>query len=893
LNVITSPRYPFLSGGGEAAEIIAGFDWAATPLGPIESWPASLKSTVALILRSPVPIVSLWGEDGIMIYNDSYSAFAGGRHPNLFGSKVREGWPEVADFNDNIMKMGLAGETLAYRDFPLTLYRHGGKPEQVWLNLDYSPVPGEDGRPAGVMAIVIEITDKVQIERELDAERKSLKLMFEQAPGFIAMLSGPEHRFTMVNESYRALVAGRDVVGRTVAEALPEVIEQGFVGLLDRVYASGEPYIGRGVPVNLQHGSEGVLTELYLDFIYQPIATDEGATTGIFIQGHDVTEQHATEVAIRAESRKLDVLNRTGAALAAELDVDKIVQIVTDACTELVGAQFGAFFYNVVNHKGESYMLYALAGVPRERFDEFPMPGITTLFEPTFKGTEVVRSDDIRRDPRYGKNDPYYGMPKGHLPVRSYLAVPVASRSGEVIGGLFFGHAEPAKFIDEHEELLVGIAGQAATAIDNARLYQAAEREVAERRRAEEALQVLNNTLEQRVVDEVHARSKVEEQLRQVHKMEAVGQLTGGIAHDFNNMLAVILGGLNLLQRKLARGETDVERFVEGAIDGAQRAATLTQRLLAFSRQQPLSPEPLIINKLVAGMSELLDRTLGEQVKVETVLAAGLWQVKADPAQLENAILNLAVNARDAMPGGGRLTIETLNAFVDEAYAKEYAIKAGQYVLIAVADTGSGMTLDVIAKAFDPFFTTKGAGKGTGLGLSQVYGFVRQSGGHVKIYSELGVGTSVKIYLPRLYDEAAATEQAKRLATIHRGLRSEVILVVEDDERVRALSVEVLRELGYSVVEASSPVHALHLLDEGQQVTLLFTDVVMPDMSGRQLADRARGKRPNLKVLYTTGYTRNAIVHNGMLDPGTNLLTKPFSIEELAGKVRKILDEES
>ena len=866
--MITPARYPFLSGGGEAAEIIAGFDWAATPLGPIESWPASLKSTIALILRSPVPIVTLWGEDGIMIYNDGYSAFAGGRHPNLFGSKVREGWPEVADFNDNIMKVGLAGETLAYRDFPLTLYRHGGKPEQVWLNLDYSPILGEDGRPAGVMAIVIEITDKVRIERELEAERKSLRLMFEQAPGFIAMLSGPEHRFTMVNEAYRTLVAARDVVGRTVAEALPEVVEQGFVRLLDQVYASGEPYIGRGAPVNLQHGPDGVLAERYLDFIYQPIVADGGAPTGIFIQGHDVTDQHETERAIRAESRKLDVLNRTGAALAAELNVDKIVQIATDACTEIVDAEFGAFFYNVINDKGESYMLYALSGVSREHFDKFPMPRNTAVFEPTFKGAGVVRSDDIRKDPRYGKNEPYYGMPKGHLPVRSYLAVPVTSRSGEVIGGLFFGHAEPAKFVDEHEELLVGIAGQAATAIDNARLYQAAEREVAERRRAEEALQVLNNTLEQRVHDEVYARSKVEEQLRQVQKMEAVGQLTGGIAHDFNNMLAVIMGGLNLLQRKLARGETDVERFVEGAIDGAQRAATLTQRLLAFSRQQPLSPEPLIINKLVAGMSELLDRTLGEQVKVETVLAAGLWQVKADPAQLENAILNLAVNARDAMPGGGRLTIETLNAFVDDAYAQEYAIEAGQYVLIAVADTGAGMAPDVIAKAFDPFFTTKGAGKGTGLGLSQVYGFVRQSGGHVKIYSEPGVGTSVKIYLPRLYGEAAATEQAKRLATVHRGLRSEIILVVEDEERVRALSVEALRELGYGVVEASGPSQALRMLDEGQQVTLLFTDVVMPDMSGRQLADRARGKRPNLKVLYTTGYTRNAIVHNGMLDPG-------------------------
>ena len=567
------------------------------------------------------------------------------------------------------------------------------------------------------------------------------------------------------------------------------------------------------------------------------------------------------------------------------------MQIATDACTEIVDAEFGAFFYNVINDKGESYMLYALSGVSREHFDKFPMPRNTAVFEPTFKGAGVVRSDDIRKDPRYGKNEPHYGMPKGHLPVRSYLAVPVTSRSGEVIGGLFFGHAEPARFVDEHEELLVGIAGQAATAIDNARLFQATEREVAERRRAEEALLALNNTLEQRVVDEVYARSKVEEQLRQIQKMEAVGQLTGGIAHDFNNMLAVIMGGLTLLQRKLARGETDVERFVDAAIDGAQRAATLTQRLLAFSRQQALSPEPLVVNKLVAGMSELLDRTLGEQVKVETVLAAGLWQVKADPAQLENAILNLAVNARDAMPGGGRLTIETQNAFVDDAYAQEYAIETGQYVLIAVADTGAGMAPEVIAKAFDPFFTTKGAGKGTGLGLSQVYGFVRQSGGHVKIYSELGgrdVGEDLSA-APLWRSRGDGAGEAAR----HHSPR----FAQRGHSRCRGRRAcprtfrRSLRDLGYSVVEASGPTQALRMLDEGQQVNLLFTDVVMPDMSGRQLSDRAREKRPKLKVLYTTGYTRNAIVHNGMLDPGTNLLTKPFSIEELAAKIRKILDK--
>jgi PAS domain S-box-containing protein len=881
-----------LNRGGEAAEIIADFDWTSTPLGPIENWPANLKTSVALILRSPVPIVTLWGDDGIMIYNDAYSKFSGGRHPKLFGSKVREGWPEVADFNDNIMKVGLAGETLAYREFPLTLYRHDGRPEQVWLNLDYSPLLDETGKPAGVMAIVVEITGKILIERELEAERKSLKTMFEQAPGFMAMATGPDHRFVMTNEAYRNLISGRDVIGKPVAEALPEVVEQGFIKLLDQVYKSGTSYVGRSVPVILQQGIDGALLERSLDFIYQPIVADDGQTTGIFIQGHDVTEQRATEQAIIAESRKLDVFNRTGVAVAAELDIDKIVQIVTDACTELVSAQFGSFFYNVINESGESYTLYALSGVSRAHFDKFPMPRNTAVFGPTFQGTGVVRSDDILKDPRYGKNAPHYGMPKGHLPVRSYLAVPVISRSGEVIGGLFFGHEEPAKFIDEHEELLTGIAGQAATAIDNARLFQSAERELTERRRAEEALQTLNNTLEQRVFEEVYERSKVEEQLRQVQKMEAVGQLTGGIAHDFNNMLAVIMSALNLMQRKLSRGESDIDRFVDAAMDGAQRASTLTQRLLAFSRQQPLSPEAFAVNQLVAGMSELLTRSLGEQVKVETVLAAGLWQVKADPAQLENAILNLAVNARDAMPDGGKLTIETQNSFVDDAYAREYAIDPGQYVLIAVADAGAGMASDVIAKAFDPFFTTKAVGKGTGLGLSQVYGFVRQSGGHVKIYSEVGIGTSVKIYLPRHYQEIDETKETTQIATIHGGLHSEVILVVEDDARVRALSTEALKDLGYSVVEASGPTQALQVLNDGQKIDLLFTDVVMPDMSGRELVERTRQKWPKLKVLYTTGYTRNAIVHNGVLDPGTNLLSKPFSIEQLAAKVRKILDGE-
>jgi signal transduction histidine kinase len=431
----------------------------------------------------------------------------------------------------------------------------------------------------------------------------------------------------------------------------------------------------------------------------------------------DITAQKKSE-------RHLRILNDTGTSVARELNLEKIVQIVTDAGVELSGAQFGAFFYNVLSDDGGSYMLYALSGAPRSAFENFPMPRATAVFEPTFLGTEVIRSDDILQDPRYGKNAPRRGMPEGHLPVRSYLAVPVVSRSGEVQRGLFFGHKETERFQVEHETALLGIAGQAATAIDNARLFQAAERELAERRRAEAELQALNVNLERRIADEIAERLKAEEQLRQAQKMEAVGQLTGGIAHDFNNMLAVITGGLNLARRKLGKGENDIERFIDSAIDGANRAATLTQRLLAFSRQQPLAPEVLDINKMIGGMSELLDRSLGETVGLETALAAGLWRVKADPAQLESAILNLAVNARDAMPGGGKLTIETGNAYIDERYALDYSLTPGQFVLVAVTDCGVGMPSDVLSKAFDPFFTTKGVDKGTGLGLSQVYGFV-------------------------------------------------------------------------------------------------------------------------------------------------------------------------
>jgi PAS domain S-box-containing protein len=864
------------------------------------------------------------------------------------------------------------------------------------------------------------------LNRKLGSERDKLQRLFEQAPGFMAVMRGPEHILELCNQSYLRLTGHREILGRPVRKAFPELEGQGFFEALDRAYTTGAPYISTAAAIDLRREPGGHLERRYLDFIYQPIFDEDGDITGIFAEGHDVTKQvqsqaqlalheesfrlatsaggvgvwdldlttdhltwcdrtkamfgispgmpcsmadfygglhpediegtsaafasaldpqrratydveyrtigkedgitrwvaakgkglfegerciraigtaiditarkaaeqalRQTENELRAETRALQILNRAGESVAANLDLSAVVQTVTDAGVELTGASFGAFFYNVLNEAGESYTLYALSGVPREAFAKFPMPRNTAIFAPTFNGEGTVRSDDILKDRRYGHNAPHRGMPEGHLPVRSYLAVPVRSRSGEVLGGLFFGHPEPGVFNARAEELMTGLAGQASVAIDNARLFQASQREIAQRKSAEEMLQQLNTTLEDRVAEEMVQRGKAEEALRQAQKMEAVGQLTGGVAHDFNNLLTIIIGGLDTIRRSKPGDEIRVRRAAEMSLQGAQRAASLTARLLAFSRRQPLTPQPSDLNLIIRNMTDLFHRTLGETIELEGVLAPRLWTVDVDPNQVESAILNLGINSRDAMQQGGRLTIETANVVLDEQYAAtEAEVVPGQYVMVSVSDTGSGMDKETLSRVFEPFFTTKEVGKGTGLGLSMVYGFVKQSGGHVAIYSEPGKGTSVKMYFPRYQGKAeSGTKIQETLAP--RGHSEEVILVVEDNDDVRAYSVSVLAEMGYSVLESQDPEVALSILRKPDRIDLLFTDVVLPGRSGRELADLARQLRPGLKVLFTTGYSRNAIVHHGRLDAGVQLISKPFTFEGLAARVRDILD---
>jgi signal transduction histidine kinase len=439
-------------------------------------------------------------------------------------------------------------------------------------------------------------------------------------------------------------------------------------------------------------------------------------------------------------------------------------------------------------------------------------------------------------------------------------------------------------FREESERGLEGLAAEAAVAIDNARLFTTLKR-------TEERLRSLNEQLEQEVQAEVARRAEAEDALRQAQKMEAIGQLTGGIAHDFNNLLAGISGSLEVISQRLAKGRTEgIERFIVGALASTQRAAALTQRLLAFSRRQTLDPKPTDVNRLVMGMEDLIHRTVGPAIKVEVVGAAGLWPTRVDAAQLESALLNLAINARDAMPEGGRITIETANKWIDGRAGRERDLPPGQYISICVTDTGTGIPKEIAGRIFDPFFTTKPIGQGTGLGLSMIHGFVRQSGGQVRVYSEPGHGTTMCLYFPRYTGELAGDAEPMDTEIPEMG-SGETVLVIDDEPTVRMLIVEVLEEAGYAALEAEDGPAGLTILQSGARVDLLVTDVGLPGgMNGRQVADAARVSRPNLKVLFVTGFAENAALANGHLDPGMAILTKPFVMAELAHKIAEMID---
>ena len=859
------PALSFLRGGGRLGELIAAFDWSGTALGPIDGWPPHVRTATALMLRSVVPIVMLWGEPGVMIYNDAYSLFAGGRHPRLLGTNVREAWDEVADFNDNVMRVGLAGGTLSYSDQELTLNRNG-RAEPVWMNLDYSPLLDEAGQPAGVMAVVVETTAKVLAERRLSGERERLAQLFEQAPGFMAMLRGPEHRFELVNPSYLRLVGSRPLLGRSVAEALPEAASQGYVSLLDGVYESGQAYSALGARFDVQLAADAAAAIRHVDFVFQPIRDETGTVSGVFIEGADVTGRVAAE-------RRREAMVQLADSFRDRDDPGEVAFVAARLLGEaLAVSRVG---YGTIDPEAETLHVRS----------DWNAPGVETLagvlrlrdygsFIESLKVNEFIAIADVRDDPRTAAAAPALEARSA----RSFVNVPVVEQ-GRLVAVLYVNHAERRDWSEDDLALVREVAERTRTAVERARGALAL-------RESEARLREANESLEAKVEARTRELLEVEAKFRQAQKMEAIGQLTGGIAHDFNNILTVITGTIEILADAV-KGEPQLAAITRMIDEAASRGADLTQHLLAFARKQPLEPKETDVNTLIIDTAKLLQRTLGEHVEIESVFEDEACPAIVDPNQLATAILNLALNARDAMPDGGKLIIETCSVVLDENYARMHGdVRPGRYAMIAVSDTGSGIPADMLDKVFNPFFTSKGPGKGTGLGLSMVYGFVKQSAGHIMIYSEQGHGTTIKMYLPPATGTLPATEPtlAPKVEGGH-----ETILVVEDDKLVRDYVLTQLHSLGYVTLDAANATEALAMVQAGRSFDLLFTDVIMPGLNGRQLANEMLKDRPGLRVLFTSGYTENAIIHHGRLDEGVLLLAKPYRKSDMAIMIRKAL----
>nr|WP_318781085.1 PAS domain S-box protein [Brevundimonas goettingensis] len=1226
---------------------IRAYDWASTPLGPIDAWPQSLKTATGLLIASPVPIVMLWGEPGVMLYNDAYSVFAGGRHPQLLGSNVREGWPEVADFNDNVMKVGLAGGTLAYKDQELTLYRTG-QPEQVWMNLDYWPVPGEDGRPAGVIATVVETTEKVRADRlraetnerlelalsagrgigtwdwDISADRVVADERFAELYGVdpaVARDGAPlsaffkgihpddaervgeeveraiqtrapfrsEYRLVQPDGEIRWVSAeGRiitnadgkalrfpgvtfDITDRRATDAALAETETRYDTLfgatntgfciiqmkfdadmrpVDYMIVEGNPAFAE--MTGLQNANGKWVSEIapgleqhWFDLYGQVALTGKTARfenpADVFGRWYDVEALRIGDPALHRVAilfTNITERKQIEARQAALLELTDTLRDLTDA--EEIAQASSAILARALNVTRAGYGVMNLAAETVTIARDYNAAGMSSIagtlkfrdfgsyIDDLARGETVVVTDTTADARTADTAEALAG-----IGVSSFINMPLTEQ-GRVVALVFVNNVTPRRWSDSDVELLREVAARVRIAIERARAAADLEdsearyrtlfdtmdegfciieffdgphgpdsdyihveanpayaaqagidhvvgkklremvgdeadawvarygavlktgvpirfeqeleatgrwlelsafrvepperRQVAvlfqdltERRKAEVALRTSEASLRQQgeelarlngqleillagskaerdrlwllsqdmlaradygggmsavnpawtrilgwsehelltnpyadIIDpenlpatvaaleemqrtglptrfenriltrdnvwtpigwtvapepdginfiavgrdltEDKAREQqllaAQEALRQSQKMEAVGQLTGGIAHDFNNLLAGISGSLELLGKRLGEGRLNgMERYIDAAQGSAQRAASLTQRLLAFSRRQTLDPRPTDVNRLIGGMEDLIRRTVGPDVEVEVVGAGGLWTTRIDASQLENALLNLCINGRDAMaPDGGRLTIETANKWLDDRAARHRDLLPGQYVSLCVTDTGTGMTPEVQAQVFDPFFTTKPLGQGTGLGLSMIHGFVRQSGGQVRIYSELGKGTTMCLYLPRYTGELETPDEDSLPPVVHGG-HGETVMVIDDEETVRMLVAEVLGDAGYHVLEAPDGPSGLEILRSDARIDLLITDVGLPGgMNGRQVADAAREVRPDLKVLFVTGYAENAAVGNGHLDPGMEVMTKPFVMAALGDKVREMIE---
>jgi PAS domain S-box-containing protein len=816
----------FLAGGGEMGALTRAYDWSANPLGTPETWPQSLRTALRILLNTNHPMFIWWGPKLIQFYNDAYRQTMGPeRHPSALGQGGRECWAEIWHVIGPQIEQVMSGGGATWHENQLVPVTRHGKLEQVYWTYGYSPID-EGDRIGGVLVVCRDVT-KEYLSSVALREREAELARVQQ----IGRIGGLEVDLATGFRNRRS----------------PEYLL--IHGLpLDAANESHEDWVRRIHPEDREATEKkfrDAVAGTVRDYTvrYRIIRPSDGETRWISVKS--TIERDAQGRAIRLVGAHTDVTEQVLAEQALRQSEERYRKLA-DQLSEL-----NATLAQRVEEKTRERD--RIWNVSQDLLVVADRDGVWRTVNPACTRTlGWSEAELLKRTSEWLEHPDDGGMTRAQV-----------NKLG--------GSETTVRFESRFRHKDGSYRWLSWTGVPDQNHIYAVARDVTAEKAAAERLKV------------------TEEALLQSQKMEAVGQLTGGIAHDFNNLLTGIVGSLDLLQTRLSQGRTDnVARYINAAMTSANRAAALTHRLLAFARRQPLIPKSVDANQLVVSLEDLLRRTIGETIDLAIAAADDLWFTLCDPNQLESALLNLAINARDAMPDGGKLTIATSNARIEGVIADSPALSPGDYICISVTDTGAGMSAEVAARAFDPFFTTKPIGQGTGLGLSMIYGFARQSDGHVTIDSKLGRGTSVRLYLPRHQGEIAAQFASAATAAEH-AATGETVLVVEDEPVVRAVIVEMLGEQGYQTLEAVDGPSGLRILRANARIDLLVTDVGLPGMNGRQLADQARETRPDLKVLFITGYAESVAISDGFLQPGMEMITKPFDLDNLSQRIRAMV----